>query len=874
MQQLESILAHRLDSTSHALAPSSETFSNTPAPAFDLSLLSDLCAASPAAPTGPLANGPLPSRPSANAADAFTDPSLLKEFSQQHAYERHARSNARPAPANTTLLQLSSTLRRAALDQTCWRDSATDADEASESGTWPVRAAFLARLLVLFPRRHIADALVDAFLSLPNRIYLNALDPAQLKKAMDGLYRDLLDGKRPSVAPAFIALLLAVFAAGLLAADPAIPSQRAALHACGWLPHPNQAVQGEDGGAGSDLHQSFFNVRVAGLTGFPTGDGPGGQVRLTIPFTVKAWHESCLKALHLADFLARPSFTALAALQVMGCVCLEPPQAARRDSLAAVGFVLAKRLRLDRPAPQESASQAAQPSDNATDHVASIRTRQNSRLMCGMVLQDFQMALAQPDRGSFFAWPRSIEARMQQFANDSASETYDKLMARCLSLSHQLWRTLLHQGLDAQADHIPFSLATELCRQIDQYQFGLPPEYLLTEADLAFPAHLWPASAQSRRNTLSVISPTTTTHGAATANRDTNVATQVELDRRMLHLHLCSLRVFVLSRVNTVGHDPMEGALRSELHTAALRCLSLAANLSTVWPAFNKFGNNGLVLVSSALSLALHLQLGLVQDSIRADVVHALHWTADQLEILRGQGAQIGRVRWLLNEVLRLCHPTDASRLSRTFRKSAGAHEQLRHLCSQLVASSNTLDHEGLPARSHNPAWSHFVGPEPLDSPGSVTHFSTKHGQPLTEDHNENAFHVLRVEPDSTVVLHRSEPNPPTSAPSNAPAFQRFEPNQHASMHASSSSTSTSTADANAPLSMEQQRLFSFADTALPTTSSNFHMGAEMPSHNSTAPIDFQQALQPPSVDGQAAEEPPVPQWVSSLLEAVLNGVA
>ncbi|TKY86328.1 hypothetical protein EX895_005153 [Sporisorium graminicola] len=813
LNQLESALAHRLypyRNAPHMPFPSS-SLSAQPPPLHatsHLSLLSDLCAASASAPssssTFTAPPSPRPPRP-AHTPNVARDPALATG-------PTHKAATAQAEQHSALLGQLSSSIRRIALDHSSWAETSFVAEDAS---TGSLHAAFLARLLVLFPRRHIANALIDAFFSLPNVVLNHVIDPAELHTAVDGLYDDLLQRRRPRTPPAFIALLMAVFAAGLHAADPDVPEQRTALEACGWVAHthhPSAATASL-----LNLSQSFFNVRVAGLTGFAHGDGPGGQVRLTIPFTVRAWHESCLKALHLADFLAQPSFPALAALEVMGCICLEPTQAARRDSLAAIAFAMARRLKLHRS------------SSSNKDH----RSRHRTRLICVMALHECQAALAHPDRNGFVAWPHNINHQ------DAAAESYDAIMARLVTLSQHVCQTVFqHSNAGQQTDTLPVSVATRLCGEMDTYYQRLPRGYMQAEM------HAEPRSANPR----------------ASASRSSSVATGVgdagvqQLDRSLVHIHLAALRVLVLTRIPSVQRSnsrtgsgsssyAVHDALRSELHTIALRHLTLSAKVCTVWPAFLKFSNNGLLVVRSALAVVLHLQMGWIETALRQRVAAALGWVCDQLHALKAHGAQVGKLKWLIEEVLRRGPHLHSN------GEVVPAQDRLDQLLSQLVASTATPD------AAERPVWSNFVGPETLDTVASVANYSNN------GDHRaQEAFHVLRIEPDCTVMLQDST-QPAENQSDSVHA-------QHQEMDASPQPQQEQQQEQQKTLPPSEVSLFA----AHPPTP-RLSMVAEV-SPSSYHDMVGSQPMQIPGFGDPVAQDTDVPQWVSSLLEAVLNGVA
>ena len=205
---------------------------------------------------------------------------------------------------------------------------------------------------------------------MPNKMAFDLLDQDEIEEKTTALYEDLLCNRRPRVIPAFIALLLAVFSAGLQAADEKVPSQRKAMEACGWKPNREATFNTPA------LESSFLHVRVSGLTGFPAGG-----VLLTPQFTVRAWHESILKALHLGDFLASPSLTSLQALFIMGLTPYDHIQYARSESLASVGFVMATRLGLH--------AETAAPHSRMRAKVS-----QSQRVWWAMILSDSQRALA------------------------------------------------------------------------------------------------------------------------------------------------------------------------------------------------------------------------------------------------------------------------------------------------------------------------------------------------------------------------------------------------------------------------------------------------------------------------------------------------
>lgn len=216
---------------------------------------------------------------------------------------------------------------------------------------------------------------------MTNKLALDLLDRDEFEEKAKIFYEDLRQNRKPDVGPSFIALLLAVFANGLQSADPNDAKQRIALQACGWVPKPANSGMPHVPTAdhSSTLEHSFLNVRVSGLTGFP-----GQSVRLTPQFTVRAWHESLLKALHLADFLARPSLTSLQALFIMGLSPYDHIQRARGESLASVAFVLARKLKLHVPICATK---------NAPQNVAPKHARAR-RMWWAMLLQDCQKAIA------------------------------------------------------------------------------------------------------------------------------------------------------------------------------------------------------------------------------------------------------------------------------------------------------------------------------------------------------------------------------------------------------------------------------------------------------------------------------------------------
>jgi hypothetical protein len=812
LECLESHLVQRLPpglpSASSSSLLSSSTTPKSVAPFSDLSLLSDLCAAAETPPAQPSPRLVADEAQPPHHRIAFTNTAGSKLESESGALEK-----------------LSSDIRLAALDHSPWVDSAssTDADgdaDASGSGsgsaTSSLHAAFLTRLLVLFPRRHIADALIDAFFALPNHLLFHSIDRAGLHTNVDGLYLDLLHARRPSVSPAFLALLIAVFAAGLYAADPDVPQQRTALLACGWVPHAHHPAASA---ASLNLNHSFLNVRVAGLTGFANSDGPGGQVKLTIPFTVKAWHESCLKALHLADFLANPSFTALAALQVMGSVCLEPRQAARRDSLAASALALARRLKFHRTFDSGHAN---------AEHV-----RSQIRLTSVMALHECQAALAHPDHDGFISWPYPIPLRA---AADGASESYDELVVRFVTLAQQVCLTVFEHSKHSATDTIPAGIAARLCGDIERYAQSLPPEHSDPRAESQ--AALHPAAHRS-----------SSTGGQAASSRGEGAGRAQDLDRLVLHLNATTLRVLVLCRMAPGRRD----ALRGELHAAALRHLSLSARVCALWPAFFRFNHNGLLLVRSALALVLDLELGWIHASLRARVVGALGWVAAQLDALADQGVQVARLTWLIHEVIR-AEPSSTD---------TPVRERLDRLLVRINAAADKMDDRA--AASSRALLSNFVGPETLDRAGTIAQ-----GPPSAGAHanGQEAFHVLHIQPDRTVHLQDSSSSTAAADAHASAAHQIFR--HHASSLVSSAHHH------------QHQHQSGSAEDEMPYPAqppwSRLPMHAEVPASaypdGSAMVVGFEADLATNAAATDGPQDTDIPQWVSSLLEAVLNGVA
>jgi hypothetical protein len=317
----------------------------------------------------------------------------------------------------------------------------------------------------------------------------------------------------------------------------------------------------------------------------------------------------------------------------------------------------------------------------------------------------------------------------------------------------------------------------------------------------------------------------------------------------VLHLNATTLRVLVLCRMAPGRRD----ALRGELHAAALRHLSLSARVCALWPAFFRFNHNGLLLVRSALALVLDLELGWIHASLRARVVGALGWVAAQLDALADQGVQVARLTWLIHEVIR-AEPSSTD---------TPVRERLDRLLVRINAAADKMDDRA--AASSRALLSNFVGPETLDRAGTIAQ-----GPPSAGAHanGQEAFHVLRIQPDRTVHLQDSSSSTAAADAHASAAHQMFR--HHASSLVSSAHHH------------QHQHQSGSAEDEMPYPAqppwSRLPMHAEVPASaypdGSAMVVGFEADLATNAAATDGPQDTDIPQWVSSLLDAVLNGVA
>lgn len=301
------------------------------------------------------------------------------------------------------------------------------------------------------------------------------------------------------------------------------------------------------------------------------------------------------------------------------------------------------------------------------------------------------------------------------------------------------------------------------------------------------------------------------------------------------------------------------------------------------------------------------MKFGQVDDHLEADFLADLRWASDQLQSLAQDGYEIGRVKWVLDNLILSAEEQcgDAARSLQPIggasgeRQSSIAHiNAARKLVQSLLASLATSGLRCGPNSDREIASrpSHFVGPETMDRPGTVNFAAAEAGHRPNPSSSEyagddargtNDFDVLRMDPHGISLQRQFERQGHDVEEARAGAVQGAAVEQQAPLTTNATLAGLqgySVLSAISPDSTQAWR------DGLSTPSSNPIMhpiAVPRPFHDnphlagdaviqespSACQTDHLPALGTTfDTHDQHLSEQDLPQWMTSLLDAVLGG--
>ena len=301
------------------------------------------------------------------------------------------------------------------------------------------------------------------------------------------------------------------------------------------------------------------------------------------------------------------------------------------------------------------------------------------------------------------------------------------------------------------------------------------------------------------------------------------------------------------------------------------------------------------------------MNFGQVDDHLEADFLTDLRWASEQLQSLAQDGYEIGRVKWVLDNLYssaeRRCG--DATRSLQPIGGASGESQSsvshinsARNLVQSLLASLATSGLQSGPKSDREIAsWpSHFVGPETMDRPGAVNHAAAEAGRRANPSACEyagdgargaNNFDVLRMDPHGISLQRQFERQGRDVEEARAGADQGVAVEQQAALTTSTTPTGFQDCSVLSAVSPDPTRAWRdglstpssnllMHPTAVPRPSDgNPHLAgdAAIQESPSACQADHLPALGTTyDTHDQHLSEQDLPQWMTSLLDAVLGG--